>query len=98
MEPGQDVPDKVTSVQNNEVLPEMGPGPGEVSSIENKEVLPEMGPGPGEEAQVGKVCGFLSRVRLRTKTPDESCNRVWGKGGGGRESCRNEQQGARRCH
>ena len=35
MEPGQDVPDKVTSVQNNE-----------------------------------------ARVRLRTKTPDESCNRV----------------------
>jgi hypothetical protein len=29
MEPGEDVPDKVTSVENKEVFPEMEAGPGE---------------------------------------------------------------------
>jgi hypothetical protein len=66
MEPGPDVPDKATKVDNKEVQPEMGP-----TKVDNKEIQPEMGPGPGEETQGEKV---PSRVRLRTKTPDESFN------------------------
>ena len=87
MELGPDVQEKATKVDNKEVQPEMGP-----TKFDNKEIQPEMGPGPNEETQGEKV---PSRVRLRTKTPDEFQQY---EGGGGRESCRNEQQGARRCH
>ena len=46
MELGPDVPDKATKVDNGEIQPEMGPGPGD-----DKEIQPEIGLGPDAEAQ-----------------------------------------------